>query len=49
MIEEKLRLDLAEEILKKFLPAELHDEILAELKGGRFRKQVETVQRRIAP
>ena len=33
MIEEKLRLDLAEEILKKFLPAELHDEILAELKA----------------
>ena len=33
MVEEKLRLDLAEEILKKFLPAELHDEILAELKA----------------
>lgn len=33
MIEETLRLDLAEEILKKFLPAELHNEILAELKA----------------
>ena len=31
MIDETLQLDLAAEILKKFLPAEMHDEVLSEL------------------
>ena len=33
MIEETLQLDLAAQVLKKFLPAELHENILTELKA----------------
>lgn len=33
MIDEKLQFDLAAEILKKFLPEEMHDEILSSLKA----------------
>ena len=41
MIEETLKLDLAEEILKKFLPADMHDKILSELKAELGKESVE--------
>ena len=35
MIDENFQIDMAAEILKKFLPAEMQDEILSELNEGR--------------